>query len=122
VIQFVETNRPLCFHELNRKLLAAPLYVCFYSKATDTFTAFPQQQQWFRESLSMLRHTHIACLVTLNLTVCFYCLQILPALSGQMFVTLGGSFVSFGAVLHWNTRPYHRTDVQIYLDFTALLI
>ena len=27
VIQFVETNRPLCFHELNDKLLAAPLYV-----------------------------------------------------------------------------------------------
>jgi hypothetical protein len=24
VIQFVETNRPLCFHELNHKLLAAP--------------------------------------------------------------------------------------------------
>jgi hypothetical protein len=33
VIQFVETNRPLCFHELNHKLLAAPLYVCFYPKA-----------------------------------------------------------------------------------------
>ena len=28
VIQFVETNRPLCFQELNHKLL----YVCFYSK------------------------------------------------------------------------------------------
>jgi hypothetical protein len=25
VIQFVETNRPFCFHELNHKLLAAPL-------------------------------------------------------------------------------------------------
>jgi hypothetical protein len=24
VIQFVETNRPLCFHDLNHKLLAAP--------------------------------------------------------------------------------------------------
>ena len=34
VIQFVETKRSICFHELNHKLLAAPgrsapLYVCF---------------------------------------------------------------------------------------------
>jgi hypothetical protein len=33
VIQFVETNRPLCFHELNHKLLVAQLFVCFYSMA-----------------------------------------------------------------------------------------
>jgi hypothetical protein len=33
VIQFVETKRSICFHELNHKLLAAPLYVCFYPKA-----------------------------------------------------------------------------------------
>jgi hypothetical protein len=42
-IQFVETKRSVCFHELNHKLLAAPrhpapprsapLYVCFYPKA-----------------------------------------------------------------------------------------
>jgi hypothetical protein len=37
VIQFVETKRSICFHELNHELLAAPpravpLYVCFYSK------------------------------------------------------------------------------------------
>ena len=39
VIQFVQTNRPLCLHELNHKLLAAPLCVCFYPKATaDRFT------------------------------------------------------------------------------------
>jgi hypothetical protein len=30
VIQFVETKRAICFHELNHKLLASPLYVCFY--------------------------------------------------------------------------------------------
>ena len=36
VIEFVETKRSICFHELNHKLLAAPLYMCFYPKATRT--------------------------------------------------------------------------------------
>jgi hypothetical protein len=30
-------NPPLCFHELNQKLLAAPLYVCFYLKEKRRF-------------------------------------------------------------------------------------
>jgi hypothetical protein len=32
VVQFVETKRSIFFYELNHKLLAAPLYVCFYPK------------------------------------------------------------------------------------------
>jgi hypothetical protein len=40
VIQFVQTKRPHCFHELKHKLLAAPrrptpLYVCFHPKVDD---------------------------------------------------------------------------------------
>jgi hypothetical protein len=37
VIQFVETKRSIYFHELNHKLLAAPLYVCFYTYSPDIF-------------------------------------------------------------------------------------
>ena len=46
VIWFVETNRPLCFHELNHKLLAAPLYACFYS---NTFWGLTVVSRFWKE-------------------------------------------------------------------------
>jgi hypothetical protein len=44
VIQYGETNRPFCFHELHHKLLAAPLYVSFYPNSVD------QSHSWKADS------------------------------------------------------------------------
>jgi hypothetical protein len=51
VIQFAETKRSICFHELNHKLLAAPLRVCFYPQETCGFTV----QFWSPETCKVFK-------------------------------------------------------------------
>jgi hypothetical protein len=54
-------------------------FACRITKATDThlkyviLIAFPRQQ-WLRERASMLRYTHVACLVSLRFPLAFYCI------------------------------------------------